>query len=57
MPLSFEQELHELLRKKLTFEELEPLVVALHQKHGKQVPPPVTGTMHVIDPEDKFGGH
>jgi hypothetical protein len=53
--VTFEQELHELLARKLSFEELEPLVVELHRKHDREVPPPIVGTMEAVDPEDKFG--
>lgn len=57
MPLSFEEELEVLLNASVgaKFEDIEKAVVALHVKHGREVPPPIKGTMEPIEPEDRFG--
>lgn len=57
MPLSFEQELTALLNASVgaAFEDIEKAVAELHRKHGREVPPPVTGTIEPIEPEDRFG--
>ena len=57
MPLSFQEELTALLNASVgaKFEDIEKAVKELHRKHGREVPPPITGTMQVTDPEDRFG--
>ena len=57
MPLSFQEELTALLNASVgaKFEDIERAVAELHRKHGREVPPPITGTMQAIDPEDRFG--
>lgn len=56
--MTFEEELHELLARSqgMPFEMLEPLVIELHRKHNREVSPPITGTMAIVEPKDKFGG-
>lgn len=58
MPLSFQEELTALLNASVgaKFEDIEQAVKELHRKHGREVPPPIMGTMQATDPEDKFGG-
>jgi hypothetical protein len=58
MPLdAFQEELTALLNASVgaKFEDIEKAVAALHAKHGREVPPPIKGTMEAIDPEDRFG--
>lgn len=57
MPLSFEEELTALLNASVgaRFEDIEKAVAKLHRKYGREVPPPVTGTIEPIEPEDRFG--
>jgi hypothetical protein len=55
-PDQFEDELRELVtRWQGGVEELQAKVAELFRKHGREVPPPITGTMAITDPEDKFG--
>ena len=58
MPLSFEEELEALLNAGVgaPFEKLEQAVRELHRKHGREVPPPITGTIAIDEPADSFGG-
>lgn len=58
MPLSFEEELEALLNISVgaSFENIEKAVAELHRKHGREVPPPITGTVAIVEPEDGFGG-
>jgi hypothetical protein len=58
MPLSFEEELTALLNASVgaRFEDIEKAVAVLHAKHGREVPPPVTGSIAIDEPEDRFGG-
>jgi hypothetical protein len=51
---TFEQELQELIERRLPHEELEPLVKALHEKYGRELPPAITGTLEITEPEDKL---
>jgi hypothetical protein len=53
--MPFDEELAVLLKSGLPFEELQEAVVKLHHKHSREVPPPVTGTMELAEPEDSFG--
>jgi hypothetical protein len=55
---TFEEELRDLLEqnKDLPFEHVEHLVKALHDKHGRKVPPPITGTVQAQEPEDSASG-
>jgi hypothetical protein len=52
---TFDEELKALVAQKLPFEELARAVAALHRKHGREVLPPITGTMVTTEPEDGFG--
>jgi hypothetical protein len=58
MPLSFEEDLACLLEQAQAdgtpFEELRGYVKDLFQKHGREVPPPVTGTINPIELSDAF---
>ena len=56
--MTFEEELRQLLEehKGLPHEHVEHLVKALHGKHGREVPPPITGTIEAVEPEDKLSG-
>ena len=58
MPLSFEEELEALLNISVgaSFENIEKAVKELHRKHGREVPAPVTGSITIDEPEDRFGG-
>ena len=58
MPLSFEEELTALLNVTVgaPFERIEKAVAELHRKHGREVPPPIMGTLALDEPEDRFGG-
>lgn len=38
------------------WKQLEAAVADLHQQYNREVPPPITGTVTVVEPEDKFGG-
>ena len=55
---TFEEELRAILEQARAdgtkFEEQEKLVHALHRKHGRQILPPITGTLRTTDPQDKF---
>jgi hypothetical protein len=57
--MTFEEELHALIanarEEKLTHAQLEIAVAELHRKHGRKVPPPITGTMNLTEPDDSFG--
>jgi len=59
MPLSFEEDLACLLeqaRKDGTpFDELRGYVEDLFRAHGRELPPPITGTIAIDEPEDRFG--
>lgn len=52
---TFEEELAVLLKSGLEFEDLQAEVIELHHKHGRKVPPPITGTMAIEEPPDTFG--
>jgi hypothetical protein len=36
------------------FEDISRAVAALHRKHGRELPPPVTGTITLTEPPDTF---
>lgn len=59
MPLSFEEDLACLLEQARAdgtpFDELRGYVEDLFRKHGREVPPPVTGTVSPIELPDEFG--
>ena len=57
MPLSFDEELSALLSASVgaPFERIQQAVEELFRKHGREFPPPITGTMEPIEPEDSFG--
>lgn len=38
------------------FDELRGYVEDLFRKHNREVPSPITGTVELTEPEDKFGG-
>lgn len=54
----FEEELRKLIDHArlidLEHEELEMRVAELHRKHGREVPPPITGTLTVTEPNDRL---
>jgi hypothetical protein len=54
--MDFDDELKGLLDlyKFKPFAEQEKAVAALHRKHGREVPPPITGTINVTEPKDAF---
>lgn len=57
--MTFEEEATALIKRfqyVLPHQELERRVAELHARHGRQVPPPVTGTIRTIDPNDKLKG-
>jgi hypothetical protein len=53
--MTFDEELRVLIQRDLPFEALAPLVAELHRKHGREVPPPITGTVTMIERKDGFG--
>lgn len=53
--MTFEEELKALIERGLSFEDLEREVADLHRRYGREVPAPVSGTITVTEPEDKFG--
>ena len=59
MPLSFEEDLACLLEQAKAdgtpYEELRGYVDDLFRKYGRQIPPPILGTIESIDPEVRFG--
>jgi hypothetical protein len=55
-PDPFAEELVELIQSGLPFEEMQVAVGELFHKHGREVPPPVTGSIALKEPEDRFGG-
>jgi hypothetical protein len=57
--MTFEEELQALIARmqKSAFEDLRAAVDDLFRKHGREVPPPITGTMNIEEPPDTFGGH
>lgn len=56
MPLSFEEELTALLNASTgaKFEDISRAVAELHRKHGREVPPPITGTITLTELPDTF---
>jgi hypothetical protein len=56
--MTFEEELSALLNMSVgaPFERIQQAVEELFRKHGREFPPPITGTMEPIEPEDSFGG-
>lgn len=58
--MTFDEELKALLDKARVdgtpHEQVEAAVAELHRKHGREVPPPITGTIAITEPEDGFGG-
>jgi hypothetical protein len=53
---TFDEELKALIAQMLPFDELQAKVAELHRKHGREVPPPITGTVAGVESEDGFGG-
>jgi hypothetical protein len=57
--LTFEQELHGLLARakdeRMSFDEQQHHVRELHRKHHREMPEPITGTVSIVEPEDRFG--
>ena len=51
---TFDEELKALIEQMLPFDELEVAVAELHRKHGREIPPPVTGTVTISEPDDRF---
>jgi hypothetical protein len=58
--ISFENALSKLLKQaseeNWSWEQLQTAVTSLHREYDREVPPPITGTMATVDPEDKFSG-
>ena len=55
--MTFDEELKALLERNLPFDELSTAVAELHRKHGRELPPPVEGTVSISEPDDSFGRH
>jgi hypothetical protein len=57
--MTFEQELIALVEKARADgtpqADVEEAVAELHQRHDKKIPPPITGTITVTEPEDSLG--
>jgi hypothetical protein len=53
--MTFEEELKALIDSGLPHDELVAAVTELHVKHGREVPPPLTGAVAAAEPEDAFG--
>jgi hypothetical protein len=57
--MTFEQELSELVEQMRADNrlhvEIEAAVAELHRKHGREIPPPITGTLTLVEPKDDFG--
>lgn len=53
--MTFDEELKELIESGLPFDQLERAVAELHRRHGREVPPPVQGTVTLTEPDDSFG--
>jgi hypothetical protein len=53
--MTFDEELKELIESGLPFDQLERAVAELHRRHGRDVPPPVQGTVTLTEPDDSFG--
>lgn len=57
--MTFEQELIELVEQMRADEapqtEIEAAVVNLHHKHGRELPPPIMGTVAMAESADGFG--
>jgi hypothetical protein len=60
MPHSFDEELKALLDKARAdatpHQQVEAAVAELHRKHGREIPPPIIGTITITEREDSFGG-
>jgi hypothetical protein len=56
--MTFEEELIALLKParlaSTPHVEIELAVAALHRKHGREVPPPIIGTIAVLEPKDSL---
>ena len=53
--MTFDEELSVLIKSGLPFEELQAAVAELHRRHGRELPPPIVGTVALKEPEDGFG--
>ena len=57
--MTFEEELRVLIADArltgIAHEQLERSVVELHRRYGREVPPPIVGTLQLTEPDDSLG--
>lgn len=53
--MTFDEELKQLIDSGLPFDELAAAVAELHRRYGRQLPPPLLGTVALTEPDDGFG--
>lgn len=57
--MTFDEMLTELIERaratKMPQDQLEAAVREFHQQNGREVPPPITGSVAIKEPEDGFG--
>jgi hypothetical protein len=52
--LTFDEELTRLAKSELPLEEKQAAIAELYRRQGREVPPPITGTLNITEPKDTF---